>query len=99
MNDGREESLRVNFKCKKCERSLQSLKDLEKHFKDKHHEEIKCEICSETFSKNSDLEVHIKNLHTEKENFKCEEFGKIFVLKTSCNPKSSFQGIKSSSCS
>ena len=71
--DDRVESSRPNFKCKKCEVSPKSVKELNQHIKDKHPQEIKCRKCSESFTKNSDLEVHIRNVHTEKEKYECEE--------------------------
>ena len=79
--DVEKESPEMLLKCQKCERSFESMKELKKHFKEKHPGETKCEICSETFTKNSDLEIHIKNLHTEKESYRCEECGKTFALK------------------
>ena len=58
---------KMQNKCKTCERSFESVKELKKHHKEKHQGAIKCVICSEIFAKNSDLETHIKSLHTEKE--------------------------------
>ena len=65
--DVEEETSGMLLKCKTCERSFESVKELKKHHKEKHPGEIKCVICSEIFAKNSDLETHIKSLHTEKE--------------------------------
>ena len=79
--DNEEDKSKKYWKCKRCETSVKSAKDLKKHIKNKHPAEINCTKCEETFPKYSDLEEHIKNIHLEKDKYKCDECGKSFVLK------------------
>ena len=68
-------------KCKICDNSFTSKKNLKKHNLEKHKQHIKCTSCSETFEKNCNLEMHIKQNHVSEETFRCDVCEKDFSLK------------------
>ena len=49
-----------SFRCRKCKMKFESLKELQKHKKDKKYcvDDFKCEQCDNSFKSESDLDTH-----------------------------------------
>ena len=81
QNNEQKKSYETNEKCKMCDKSFSSRKNLKIHYNENHRQQIKCKFCDETFEKNCNLEEHIRKNHSSAECFKCKECDKDFVLK------------------
>ena len=71
----------TNFKCKECDTSFLTGKDLKIHVKKYHAKKVKCRTCEEIFEKNAELEQHIRENHEENVKYKCDKCEKSFVLR------------------
>ena len=71
----------MHIKCKFCEETFISKRNLKKHLRDSHPIQIKCNDCTEIFVKNSDLEVHLEEQHVRSMEYKCDKCDKKFALK------------------
>ena len=81
MDIPKKESITDFQKCKKCELTFGTKRDLKKHMKTDHAPSIKCGSCDRIFAKKYELEVHMKDDHSTSEHFKCDCCDKTFVLK------------------
>ena len=70
----------IRIKCKQCDETFQSKKDLKMHLVEIHEKKVNCKTCDKVFSENCQLEVHIKTMHQEN-GYKCDQCDKTFVLK------------------
>ena len=69
------------LKCKKCDSTFESKKNLKEHIYEIHPTNIKCLSCEKTFQKNCELETHIKTSHKEMKKYDCDKYDQKFVLK------------------
>ena len=67
-------------KCKQCDQSFTSTRNLKKHLIEIHPRKIKCDTCDKAFDQNYQLEDHIKAQHGQKSQYECSHCDKKFVL-------------------
>ena len=67
-------------KCKKCDKSFDSERNLKSHVLENHPQSIKCSSCIQTFNKNHELEYHIKTCHENYNEYECGKCKKKFIL-------------------
>ena len=60
-----ENASRRAIKCRNCESTFETIKNLKKHSSENHPSEVKCVSCDKTFLKNCELELHIKAAHKD----------------------------------
>ena len=68
------------IKCKKCEQTFTSMKNLKKHMIESHPINLDCKLCDKTFQKNHELETYGEEHQVEKQ-YKCNVCSKDFYLK------------------
>ena len=69
------------IKCRNCESTFETIKNLKKHSSVNHPSEVKCVSCDKTFLNNLELELHIKAAHKDLKGYNCDNCDKKFVFK------------------
>ena len=80
--DQNDKSFKTGFECKKCDKSLDSRRELKIHQQEYHPRVIICKECDHAFPCSIDFEIHMKKVHAdkEKENYQCNKCEKTFVV-------------------
>ena len=80
-----DKSPKTGFKCEKCDKSLNSKKELKMHQQLIHPKRIKCQECEQSFVSSIEYEVHMKSNHKEHEQYLCDDCEKTVVVKWRLN--------------
>ena len=72
---------RVTFKCSKCDTRTSSLKELNMHFIETHHQ-VNCDICGKGFNTPRSLRKHRYSHVEEDSQYKCRSCDKMFLFES-----------------